>query len=156
MGTLTDLETQSVDLSLIRSCLQETRLFAGLKDPHITTLCQLCRVVSYEADDVICHEGSVGTELFITLRGQVRVEIRLPREENTTSIYQVGHHEVFGEFALLDGHRRSAGQATRTPTDGDAGRGLGRDHEGHDIGSRADVFRGPPVGSVTRRREDLG
>ncbi|MDH3603250.1 MAG: cyclic nucleotide-binding domain-containing protein [Candidatus Tectomicrobia bacterium] len=108
MGTRTDIETQSVDISLIRLCLQEVRLFAGLKDPHIASLCQLCRVVSYEAGDVIFHEGSVGTELFITVRGQVRVEIWLPREENTTSIYQVGNHEVFGEFALLDGHRRSA------------------------------------------------
>ena len=108
MGTLTDLETQSVDINLMRSCLQEVRLFAGLKDQQIASLCQLCRVVSYEADEVIFHEGSVGTELFITVRGQVRVEIWLPREENTTPIYQVGNHEVFGEFALLDGHRRSA------------------------------------------------
>ncbi len=99
---------ESITSEVTLTCLKEASLFAGLTAAQVGALGQLCRVVSYTANDVIAHEDSVGTELFVTVRGQVRVEIRLPREESTTTIYQVGKHEVFGEFALVDGYRRSA------------------------------------------------
>ncbi len=115
MTVSTEIGDRPADFEAVRLCLQEAPLFFGLADAYLVALSQLCRVVTYNQGDIIFYESSAGTELFITAHGQASVEIRLPCDQHTTSIYQVGKHEIFGEFALLDGHRRSATMIANKP-----------------------------------------
>jgi len=88
--------------------LSKTELFSGLDDQELVAVAALCDTVTYPAGELIFREDSEGTELFVLPSGRVSVEIRINAGDETESIVKLRSHEIFGELALLDGHRRSA------------------------------------------------
>jgi CRP-like cAMP-binding protein len=87
--------------------LQETALFRDLNQTLLTQLTQDFRQRSYRSGDVIFHQGDEGRNLFVIMRGTVRVYHLSPGGEETT-ITILAPRQLLGEFSLLDGHPRSA------------------------------------------------
>lgn len=95
--------------AVLKPILKKSALFAEVPEEQLESIMALCREVACKAGQEIFDEDSEGTELYIMPQGRVSVEIRLGGEEaHTERIYQVKDNEIFGELALLDGHRRSA------------------------------------------------
>lgn len=92
----------------IRDILKNTELFTGLSDKEIDFVVGACREIHTKAGEIIFDEGSEGDDLFVLSHGRVTIEIRLVKDTVTERIHQVKDNEIFGEFALIDGHKRSA------------------------------------------------
>lgn len=88
--------------------LKSTELFSGLSDEEIASLAAISRQDHYASGTIIFEEGGVGDDLFILPEGRVSIEIKIVQDTVTEQIYQARDNEVFGELALIDGHRRSA------------------------------------------------
>ena len=94
--------------------LHQVSLFAGLADTDRLALEARCQPITVPAGAVIFTESSLGTELYILTQGRVRVDIQLPGMDPSVPIYEIEGPEVFGEFALVDGLRRSATLTAQT------------------------------------------
>lgn len=87
--------------------LQETALFRDLNQNTLTQIAQDFRQRSYRSGDVIFHQGDEGRNLFVIMRGTVRVYHLSPGGEETT-MNILAPRQLLGEFSLLDGQPRSA------------------------------------------------
>lgn len=70
-----------------------------------------CDIKTYRPGEVIVEEGSVGTEIFLVLRGTVEVYAavdHLGTPGRTTGIAKLGQDEVFGELSLFEHQPRTA------------------------------------------------
>jgi len=92
----------------IPETLKATELFAGLSDEEIKIVAAAGREVSCTAGTVIFEEGDVGNDLYVLSDGRVAIEIRILQDTVTERIHQVKDNEIFGEFAMIDNHTRSA------------------------------------------------
>ncbi len=88
--------------------LRHVDLFAGLDDAGLSAIAAIAREQQVAAGTVIFEEGAEGDSLFILPEGRVGIELKLFNNTVTEQIYQARDHEVFGEVALIDGHKRSA------------------------------------------------
>jgi len=87
--------------------LQETALFRDLNQNVLTPIAQDFRLRVYRSGDVIFHQGDDGRNMFVIMRGTVRVYHLSPGGEETT-INILAPRQLLGEFSLLDGQPRSA------------------------------------------------
>jgi CRP-like cAMP-binding protein len=69
--------------------------------------------LSYEAGDVIFHEGELGTEMFIIQEGEVDIVKHLGGETHLLSKLERG--DFFGEMAILEDVPRTADAVAHTP-----------------------------------------
>src|SRR5580765_272808 len=76
--------------------LQKVPTFARLTNDQLALLARSVGTQTFERDETIFHQGSIGSTLYIIVDGQ----------EMTVRILKTG--EFFGELALLDGQPRSA------------------------------------------------
>jgi len=85
-------------------------IFAGLPPEKLAELARLLDPVSVKAGEVIVKEGSVGDCLFIIASGEVRIEKRIPteQEERYKELAALLAGEFFGEMALVEDQTRSA------------------------------------------------
>ncbi|RMH58664.1 MAG: cyclic nucleotide-binding domain-containing protein [Candidatus Hydrogenedentota bacterium] len=88
--------------------LKGSRIFEGLEEEECRKVLALLEPIKFKSGEIIFEEASPGTELYVMPRGRVSVELRLADKSVTERIYQAYDNEVFGEMALIDGHRRSA------------------------------------------------
>jgi CRP/FNR family cyclic AMP-dependent transcriptional regulator len=87
--------------------LRAMPLFAELSEADLTTLAQELRARSYSRDEVIFRQGDANRELYVVLKGKVRVfKISPGGEETTIAIFST--NDVLGELAALDNQPRSA------------------------------------------------
>ena len=95
--------------------LQKVPTFARLTDDQLALLARSVGTQTFERDEAIFHQGSMGSTLYIIVRGQVRIyTINEAGQELTVRMLRTG--EFFGELALLDGQPRSASVEARCPT----------------------------------------
>lgn len=92
----------------IPETLQATELFSGLSDEEINIVAAAGREASCKAGTVIFEEGAPGNDLYVLSGGRVAIEIRILNDTVTERIHQVKDNEIFGEFAMIDNHARSA------------------------------------------------
>lgn len=92
----------------IEGAIRSSGLFAGCSDDEITAVAEVCKKVTYKAQEVIFEEGSDGTMLYFISEGRVNVELSMAGTTVSQRIYQAKDKELFGEMALVDGNRRSA------------------------------------------------
>lgn len=88
------------------SGLRKVELFAGLSDPELAKVAEICEEKTFQAGDHITGEGDPGDQLFVIIEGQVEV-IRAGSEGPKTVVH-LGQGQVIGEMALLDLGPRSA------------------------------------------------
>ncbi len=77
-------------------------LLAGLDKRVRRRLAEIGKRRTYAPGETIVKEGSVGTALYIVLRGNVRVE------RGGTTVGNLGAEDFFGELALIEDEPRSA------------------------------------------------
>lgn len=82
--------------------LKRVPLFAGLKGKELERLGMLTDEVELPAGRVLMRQGDRGEELFIVMRGGLRVE------RNGRQLADRGPDEFVGEIALVDGGPRTA------------------------------------------------
>lgn len=99
--------TPATVASTIVTFLQETALFRELNQNTLAQIAQDFRPRSYRSGDVIFHQGDDGRNMFVIMRGTVRVYHLSPGGEETT-INILAPRQLLGEFSLLDGQPRSA------------------------------------------------
>ncbi len=87
--------------------LKDIPLFAGLNDKELVTIVDDLRRKEYGKDELIFRQGDESREVYIILKGKVRIyRISPAGNETTTAIYST--HDIIGEFAALDNQPRSA------------------------------------------------
>ena len=82
-------------------------LFSSLKDDELDAILNHSSKVNYPKNKIIFLENEEGNELYMILKGSVKVvRISESGEEITLAVLQKG--DFFGEMSLLDGKPRSA------------------------------------------------
>ncbi len=93
-------------MSLV-TLLRRMPLFEGLAREEMEALAALLRRRSVRKGDVIFRKGDEGTNLYVILRGSVRITVPTALgDEIAVAVMKDG--EFFGDMALLDGMPRSA------------------------------------------------
>lgn len=87
--------------------LKDIPLFAGLNEKHLSAIVQDLRSRDYKKDDLIFRQGDESREIYIVLKGKVRI-YKISPSGNETSLDIFSTHNVLGEFAALDNEPRSA------------------------------------------------
>jgi len=91
--------------ALAGKILKRVRLFDGLSASQLSRVEGMLEPVKAKKDNAILTEGEEGLDLYVILRGQVRVSKYVQQEEEAIAMLKAG--ALFGEMAIL-------GQTTRT------------------------------------------
>ncbi len=94
------------DLSRRTAFLRQLPLFSETAEEDLNVLAGhfFCR--KYRKKEIIFHQGDDSHSLYVVLNGKVRVYSTSPGG-NETSIRIFSRHDLFGEFAAIDGRPRS-------------------------------------------------
>jgi CRP-like cAMP-binding protein len=86
--------------------LREVPLFSGLGEEDLKILARDFYSRKYRKKQIIFHQGDDSRVLYVVMKGKVRVFSVSPAGSET-SIRIFSTHEMFGEFAAIDGEPRS-------------------------------------------------
>ena len=89
--------------------LKRAPLFADLSRKDLVALARLAEDVEVPAGQVLCKEGSLGSEFFVIVEG--KAEVRRKGRRIATS----GPGDFFGEIALVEDVKRTATVTATTP-----------------------------------------
>lgn len=92
----------------LRDRLSETPMFADLSWPELKAIAAYLRAYRVGPGAEIFSEGDAGDYLGLVLEGRVEV-FKQDHDENRQLVGSITAGKTFGEMALLDGERRSAG-----------------------------------------------
>ena len=90
----------------IEHIIKESPLFKHLSEEDLNSLIDASALRTYEMGDVIIEEGGNVENLFIVLRGRVRVWTNGPRGQ--VDLKQMGPGAYFGEVSLMSGNSATA------------------------------------------------
>lgn len=89
------------------SILKTVSIFSGLSDGEAAELeAQAMRRI-VKKNTIVISEGDESDSMYVILKGRVRVFLNDANGKEVV-INDMGKHEYFGEYALLDGSKRSA------------------------------------------------
>jgi len=92
--------------------LKRIRLFDDLTEAQLDRIVDMLTPVKVEKDTAIISEDEEGLDLFIILRGQVRISKFIQSEEEAIAMLKPG--ALFGEMAILGQTMRSASVIAHT------------------------------------------
>jgi serine/threonine protein phosphatase PrpC len=95
-------DSRAEELTRKIELLKQMPLFRHLSYKEVIRVLNVTEVREYEAGDAVIQEGDVGEEMFILLKGKIRVH----KNEAFITYLAPGSH--MGEMALVDRSRRSA------------------------------------------------
>lgn len=98
------------------SPLAKISIFNGLSKAEMSLLEARASHRRYPADALVMSEGDDSSAMYVILSGSVRVFV-LDDNGNEITIDTMGKQDYFGEFALLDGSKRSASVITAETCD---------------------------------------
>ncbi len=87
--------------------LQQIPLFSAVSGQHLERLVDDFRRREYSKDEIIFRQGDESREIYILLKGKVRI-FKISPSGNETSIDIFSVHDVMGELAAIDSSPRSA------------------------------------------------
>jgi CRP/FNR family transcriptional regulator/CRP/FNR family cyclic AMP-dependent transcriptional regulator len=87
--------------------LKEVSLFANLNQEDLKTVANDFHPKEYQKNETILRQGDPSHELYIVMKGKVRI-CKVNPAGNETSINILSTHQIIGEFAVIDGQPRSA------------------------------------------------
>ena len=105
-ASVMEMKEKVISEMQILSYLMEVPMFSSMDLDDLNMLKQICVLKDWDADRVIFREGDEGDSLIIILKGEVEVLKNSP--SGPVSLAKLGHGEVVGDMALLDGEHRSA------------------------------------------------
>jgi CRP-like cAMP-binding protein len=95
--------------------LRRVEVLTGLTDEQLTQVAAICRVETYDAQDIIVHQGDPSDDIYVINTGSVEIVLAgSPVTAETIAaagpqaIVSLGQGQVFGEMALIDMGPRSA------------------------------------------------
>ncbi len=100
-------QSQAKDPDKRVAFLRDVPLFSGLSDIYLTTLTDNFRARQYRKGDTIFHQGDQSRELYVVMKGKVRIFHLAPNGDETT-VNILASRQIIGEFAIIDGMPRSA------------------------------------------------
>ncbi len=83
-------------------------LFEGLDDGEVVKLAQHLQRREFKHGDVVFREGEAGDCLYLIAQGAVSIKVQLDDSIRARRLATFASGVMFGEMALLEGHRRSA------------------------------------------------
>ena len=87
--------------------LSEFTIFDGFTDHEWQTLLQVSEGKSFEARQIIFKEGDISDQLYIILKGKIRIS-KADDNKKEFPIETLHAIDVFGDLSFIDGHPRSA------------------------------------------------
>ncbi len=87
--------------------LKDFDLFVGLTERELVTIVADLRLKEYTRDEIIFRQGDDSREVYLVLKGKVRI-YKISPSGDETSIVIFFDHDVLGEMAALDNQTRSA------------------------------------------------
>jgi CRP/FNR family transcriptional regulator len=87
--------------------LEGVPVFATLERRDLERIAELVVPRSFQAGEVIFHEGDASDTCYIVREGRARA-IRTHRDGRTITLARFGPGDIFGELALFEDERRSA------------------------------------------------
>ncbi|HAE21202.1 MAG TPA: hypothetical protein DCG47_02615 [Spirochaetaceae bacterium] len=97
------------------NALAKVALFANLDSKYIKGIAQICTERNFQPGESLMKQGEDGIGLFIILSGRVRVE-KVDMSGKQVEIASNGSGDILGEFAVLDGAKRTATVTATEPT----------------------------------------
>lgn len=94
--------------------LKAIPLFHGLRDSQLALLVDDLRLREFARDEIIFRQGDESSEIYIILKGRIRI-YKISPGGAETSIDIFSPHDVLGELAALDEESRSATAKTISP-----------------------------------------
>jgi CRP/FNR family transcriptional regulator len=109
--------TSSEQLELLQevSATARVSIFSKLTPTDIEELTKIVTAKKYGADAAIFFQGDPSDSLYMLIRGSVKVT-QAAEDGREKILDLLGPGEIFGEFAMLDGHPRSATVTTCEPS----------------------------------------
>jgi CRP/FNR family cyclic AMP-dependent transcriptional regulator len=96
--------------------LQSTVLFADLPESDIAELAAASHFLHLDQDQMLFIKGDPGHQLFIVVRGVIRISSNsADGKETTLNLLRAG--QMFGEVAVLDGQNRTANATAHEVSD---------------------------------------
>ncbi len=96
-----------ITLARRMALLQEMPLFQGLRREDLAVLAHDLHLREYARDETVFRQGDENREIYVVLRGKIRI-FKISPAGNETTIDIFAAHDVFGELAALDNRPRSA------------------------------------------------
>jgi CRP-like cAMP-binding protein len=93
--------------------LPKIPLFQAIPPEGLAELIRRVEVRVFSPGDLVCHEGEVGRELFVLLRGQVEIWRAIPER---VTVQTLGQGDFFGEMSLIADEARTASAEAVTET----------------------------------------
>jgi len=98
---------QDKNLARRLATVKEIALFAGLPEKELVTIVEDLRPKEYKKSELIFRQGDESQEIYILLKGKVRI-YKISPGGDETSIAIFSTNDVIGELAALDQQPRSA------------------------------------------------
>jgi CRP/FNR family cyclic AMP-dependent transcriptional regulator len=96
--------------------LKKISLFSGLTRIELALLDARATRTRFPENTLVIREGEVSDSMFVILSGKVKV-FRTDDQGKEVPIDFMGKGGYFGEYAMLDGSKRSASVVTTEPSD---------------------------------------
>ena len=98
------------------SAIARVSVFSKLNQPDVEELTKIVKTKTYAPDKAVFFQGDPSDSLYVLVKGSVKVANA--SDDGREKILDIlGPGEIFGEFAMLDGHPRSATVTTCEPTE---------------------------------------
>jgi CRP-like cAMP-binding protein len=88
--------------------LKKASIFAKLSDDQLKKIAAGGEEKKIEDGDLVFKEGDTGHEVFVVVEGRVQITMEMDRPTEQAPVHTVAQGDLFGEFALVSDHERSA------------------------------------------------
>lgn len=88
--------------------LREAQIFKGLTDDQLKKIAKHGEERRVAEDDLVFKEGDTGNEVFVVVEGRVQISMEMDMPTEQAPVHTVTPGGIFGEFALVADHERSA------------------------------------------------
>lgn len=90
-----------------QNALRKSSLFRGLSKRSIEGLAAICSERVFKQGELLMRQGAEGIGLFIIISGAVEVR-KTKSDGSTVTVGRNGPGDAMGEFAVIDGAKRTA------------------------------------------------
>jgi CRP-like cAMP-binding protein len=94
--------------------LQNVTIFAGIRSKDLQCLLDDCEIAEYQPDELIIREGTPATEIYVIVKGAVKV--MLSYDSEPLEIIKLGQGNCIGEASVIGIINHSASVVAMEPT----------------------------------------
>jgi CRP/FNR family transcriptional regulator/CRP/FNR family cyclic AMP-dependent transcriptional regulator len=95
------------DRKLIEKFINKVPFFGGISEKYLEKIIDDFGILQVSENEVIICQGDTSTDLYIILRGKVKVTL-MSEEGEEYILTDLEEGDIFGEISLIDGMPRSA------------------------------------------------